>query len=363
MNGFSTEEDSREGPPAAPAAPGCGQSCCLIADGERCARPAGNASFSKRVQKSISQKKLKLDIDRSVRHLYICDFHKSFIQSVRGKRKRRASDEGGDSPERDTDVPEAQPKAAGGSGARRPRPSLCCQALRRLLQGACRGSPPPQAWCPLRVLAFLAQAPTTSSAPPSSLQAHHVPPGAPPGLPPLPPPGLSPSAPECRGPSLPLCARLSVLGLPPLAVHLRPAAWPGLGATAAVSLGDRPPARTPLLLCAQQPALVAGPGLAWAPRPARLEQSPGQRPARPRPPLSPQVDLSQLQASALQRYKRRYKLQTRPGSGKAQLAETVSRHFRNIPVNEKETLACFIYMVKSNKSRLDPKPEGGKQLE
>nr|XP_038943132.1 histone deacetylase complex subunit SAP30L isoform X2 [Rattus norvegicus] len=107
MNGFSTEEDSREGPPAAPAAaPGYGQSCCLIADGERCVRPAGNASFSKRVQKSISQKKLKLDIDKSVRHLYICDFHKNFIQSVRNKRKRKTSDDGGDSPEHDADIPE-----------------------------------------------------------------------------------------------------------------------------------------------------------------------------------------------------------------------------------------------------------------
>ncbi|XP_068837048.1 histone deacetylase complex subunit SAP30L isoform X3 [Capricornis sumatraensis] len=136
MNGFSTEEDSREGPPAAPAAaPGYGQSCCLIEDGERCVRPAGNASFSKRVQKSISQKKLKLDIDKS------------------------------------------------------------------------------------------------------------------------------------------------------------------------------------------------------------------------------------LQVNTLRRYKRHYKLQTRPGFNKAQLAETVSRHFRNIPVNEKETLAYFIYMVKSNKSRLDQKSESGKQLE
>uniref|UniRef100_A0A673UPR9 SAP30 like n=1 Tax=Suricata suricatta TaxID=37032 RepID=A0A673UPR9_SURSU len=141
MNGFSTEEDSREGPPAAPAAaPGYGQSCCLIEDGERCVRPAGNASFSKRVQKSISQKKLKLDIDKS-------------------------------------------------------------------------------------------------------------------------------------------------------------------------------------------------------------------------------VDLFQLQVNTLRRYKRHYKLQTRPGFNKAQLAETVSRHFRNIPVNEKETLAYFIYMVKSNKSRLDQKSEGGKQLD
>ncbi|KAM9130578.1 histone deacetylase complex subunit SAP30L isoform 2-T2 [Pangshura tecta] len=103
MNGFSTEEDSRDGPPAAPF---YGQSCCLIDDGDRCVRPAGNASFSKRIQKSISQKKLKLDIDKSVRHLYICDFHKNFIQSVRNKRKRKTSDDGGDSPEHEMDVPE-----------------------------------------------------------------------------------------------------------------------------------------------------------------------------------------------------------------------------------------------------------------
>uniref|UniRef100_K7F7Q9 SAP30 like n=1 Tax=Pelodiscus sinensis TaxID=13735 RepID=K7F7Q9_PELSI len=175
MNGFSTEEDSRDGPPAAPF---YGQSCCLIEDGDRCMRPAGNASFSKRIQKSISQKKLKLDIDKSVRHLYICDFHKNFIQSVRNKRKRKTSDDGGDSPEHEMDVPE--------------------------------------------------------------------------------------------------------------------------------------------------------------------------------------VDLFQLQVNTLRRYKRHYKLQTRPGLNKAQLAETISRHFRNIPVNEKETLAYFIYMVKSNKSRLDQKSESSK---
>ncbi|MEQ2281567.1 Histone deacetylase complex subunit sap30l [Ameca splendens] len=103
MNGFSTEEDSHDGPPAPPF---YGQSCCLIEDGERCGRSAGNASFSKRIQKSISQKKLKLDIDKSVRHLYICDFHKNFIQSVRNKRKRKTSDDGGESPDHDVEVPE-----------------------------------------------------------------------------------------------------------------------------------------------------------------------------------------------------------------------------------------------------------------
>ncbi|XP_062867151.1 histone deacetylase complex subunit SAP30L [Trichomycterus rosablanca] len=190
MNGFSTEEESPEAPgPGAPA-PGGGAGgaalfpqscCCLMEGGERCGRPAGNASFSKRIQKSISQKKLKLDIDKSVRHLYICDFHKNFIQSVRNKRKRKTSDDGGESPDHDIEVPE--------------------------------------------------------------------------------------------------------------------------------------------------------------------------------------VDLFQLQVNTLRRYKRHYKIQTRPGLNKAQLAETVSRHFRNIPVNEKETLTYFIYMVKSSKSRLDQKSEGSKQLE
>ncbi|KAK2494056.1 hypothetical protein MC885_020601 [Smutsia gigantea] len=221
MNGFSTEEDSREGPPAAPAAaPGYGQSCCLIEDGERCVRPAGNASFSKRVQKSISQKKLKLDIDKSVRHLYICDFHKNFIQSVRNKRKRKTSDDGGDSPEHDTDIPE-------------------------------------DVYLDFRLLSMLGVPSSVTTPPKLNLIISFLD--------------------HCY--SISLCPLIS------------------------------------------------------------------------------------LQVNTLRRYKRHYKLQTRPGFNKAQLAETVSRHFRNIPVNEKETLAYFIYMVKSNKSRLDQKSEGSKQLE
>ena len=48
------------------AGPGPGQLCCLREDGERCGRAAGNASFSKRIQKSISQKKVKIELDKSV---------------------------------------------------------------------------------------------------------------------------------------------------------------------------------------------------------------------------------------------------------------------------------------------------------
>ncbi|MGH0152615.1 UNVERIFIED_CONTAM: hypothetical protein FKN15_023019 [Acipenser sinensis] len=82
--------------------------CCLEEEGERCNKPKGNASFSKRIQKSISQKKINLAVDKSAKHLYICDFHKSLIQSVRNKRRRKGSDDddGGDSPDHDTQFPE-----------------------------------------------------------------------------------------------------------------------------------------------------------------------------------------------------------------------------------------------------------------
>lgn len=67
--------------------------CCLIDDGAKCKRPAGNASFSKRIQKTLVQKKLKLTIDVSARSQFICDTHKLKIQSARTKRTRPRSDE------------------------------------------------------------------------------------------------------------------------------------------------------------------------------------------------------------------------------------------------------------------------------
>ncbi|KAM4054128.1 histone deacetylase complex subunit SAP30 isoform 1-T1 [Anomaloglossus baeobatrachus] len=121
MNGFPSEDPHRDsgGEVTSPAAavtppvpsvalgPLNGQLCCLRDEGERCSRPAGNASFSKRIQKSISQKKVKIDLDKTARHLYICDFHKNLIQSVRNRRKRKGSDDDdADSPVHDTDTPE-----------------------------------------------------------------------------------------------------------------------------------------------------------------------------------------------------------------------------------------------------------------
>ena len=55
---------------------------------------------------------------------------------------------------------------------------------------------------------------------------------------------------------------------------------------------------------------------------------------------------------------------SRPGLNKAQLAECLTRHMKTIPVAEKEALTYFIYMVKTNKSRLDnPELEQGDQSE
>lgn len=58
MNGFSTEEDTR--------GTGHNQICCLIDGAYRCARPAGNASYSKRIQKTVQQRRLRLIRDDSV---------------------------------------------------------------------------------------------------------------------------------------------------------------------------------------------------------------------------------------------------------------------------------------------------------
>ncbi|GFW35237.1 histone deacetylase complex subunit SAP30L [Trichonephila clavipes] len=97
MNGFSTEEET----------PGChNQVCCLLDEDERCTQPAGNASYNKRIQKTVAQKKLKLSIDPNARHIYICEYHKGVIQSIRNKRKRKESEEDNGLNDQDMDIPE-----------------------------------------------------------------------------------------------------------------------------------------------------------------------------------------------------------------------------------------------------------------
>lgn len=40
---------------------------------------------------------------------------------------------------------------------------------------------------------------------------------------------------------------------------------------------------------------------------------------------------------------------------KAGLADSIMKHFKTLPVKEKETLTYFIYMIKSNSNKLDGK--------
>lgn len=58
MNGFSTGEEDSRGP--------TDQICCLIDENERCKNAAGNASYSKRIQKTVTSRRLKLAIDPQV---------------------------------------------------------------------------------------------------------------------------------------------------------------------------------------------------------------------------------------------------------------------------------------------------------
>lgn len=37
--------------------------------------------------------------------------------------------------------------------------------------------------------------------------------------------------------------------------------------------------------------------------------------------------------------------------------QTIARHFKQIPIQEKETITYFIYMAKTHKSKLDQKNE------
>lgn len=59
------------------------------------------------------------------------------------------------------------------------------------------------------------------------------------------------------------------------------------------------------------------------------------------------VDFDKLQVQTLRRYKKFYKVSTRPGMNKAQLAEIISKHFKGLPIpDEKLVLTYFIYSVK-----------------
>ncbi|XP_001949619.1 histone deacetylase complex subunit SAP30 homolog [Acyrthosiphon pisum] len=83
QNGFSTGEEESRGP--------LDMICCLQEDGFRCQRQAGTASYTKKIRDTVRQ--FKLHLDAVARHTYICDHHKSMIQSAKTL-KPSSQDEG-----------------------------------------------------------------------------------------------------------------------------------------------------------------------------------------------------------------------------------------------------------------------------
>lgn len=69
------------------------------------------------------------------------------------------------------------------------------------------------------------------------------------------------------------------------------------------------------------------------------------------------VDLQQLQVNTLRRYKRHFRIQTKPGLNKMQLAEAMKGHFRTLPIIEKEAITYFVYIVKCYRNKLDHNPK------
>lgn len=83
--------------------------CCLLEDNQRCHRIAGNASYSKRIEKQVTQRKLRLTVDQRSHHSYICDHHKQMIQSIRSSNKRKRKDS------EDDDLPDNEGHSSGPS--------------------------------------------------------------------------------------------------------------------------------------------------------------------------------------------------------------------------------------------------------
>lgn len=65
------------------------------------------------------------------------------------------------------------------------------------------------------------------------------------------------------------------------------------------------------------------------------------------------VDLQQLQVNTLRRYKKHFRVPTRPGLNKMQLAEALKCHFRTLPIIEKEAITYFVYIAKCYLNKLD----------
>lgn len=233
--------------------------CCLLDNGVRCDRVAGNASFSARIQKIVKTKEMNYNLDSSVRHTYICEHHKAIITVA--KKSTMA---------RDTKANARNYAANNNATNIAPQPNVNYNDF----------SMRPQTLQHPVNLEMMANQNRLANNHTGVLNNVPVRPGA------------QIAYGHYQGP------------------HQNQVNFDNLG-------GDSAPSSSGGV----------------------------------------DVDLQQLQVNTLRRYKRHFRVQTRPGLNKMQLAESLKSHFRTLPIIEKEAITYFVYIVKCYRNKLDHNPK------
>lgn len=242
--------------------------CCLLDNGIRCERVAGNASFSRRIQKIVGTKKMNFSLDPNVRHAYICEHHKGLICVA--KNRSNVSNRDTQSKNNSSNMALAIPQ-------------------------------------------------TNSNNFNSNIMSRPIPP------------------PHLQHP------------------NIDPMNQNRLVNNHANALNNLPMRQTSVPYPTYNPAVPTQMG--------SIDMMMGSfdsgDTATTSNSSSSMVDLHQLQVNTLRRYKRHFRVQTRPGLNKMQLAESLQQHFRTMPIIEKEAITYFVYIVKCCRNKLDQNPKIG----
>lgn len=242
--------------------------CCLLDNGIRCERAAGNASFSARIQKIVGTKKLNFALDPTVRHAYICEHHKAII-----------------------------------TVAKKTQTALARESKANAMNFAANNNQNTLVTQPIGKYNDLSRQ--------QQVQLQH-------------PVNLEMLNNQSR------LANNHTGALNNISVR------PGTQIAYSQYQGANPNQVAPMDMMMSSSYDNTG-GDTFTP-----SSSSGV-----------DVDLQQLQVNTLRRYKRHFRVQTKPGLNKLQLAESLKDHFRTLPIIEKEAITYFVYIVKVGRNKLD----------
>lgn len=258
-------------------------SCSLLDNGIKCDRVATNASFSARIQKIVATKKLNFAIDPSVKHSYICEYHKGILTVA----KKSAATPKDNNKSNARNYNTAHNNAANTLNNQQPQPMVYQSTDLSMMPGVITQHP--VSIVPLNNQGRIA------------MNNHAV--------------------------------------QPMNNIAVRP------GTQVAYGHYQGPHATT-----TQQPQSIPMDMM-----PSSFDPTGGDPtmvgPARNNSGVD--VDLQQLQVNTLRRYKKHFRVQTRPGLNKMQLAEVLKCHFRTLPIIEKEAITYFVYIAKCYLNKLD----------